>query len=209
MGGEQTRQRILEAAQRLFAEKGFDGTGVDAIARSAQVTKSLIYHHFGDKRGLLTSLFDKVLAELDEQNRPHSGKTIQDIERAEKHIGDEIAFMDQHRHIVTSLLMESLKEGGAGHLFKVAERIMIHHLPNPIPANEVGSERHQARMIFEFFTGFLPLVMFIALRHQWCRHYGSSEEEVLQQFEEAFTRTHLDMDPTGPQAGGARAHPLR
>jgi AcrR family transcriptional regulator len=50
------RQRILEAATALFAEQGFHGTSVDAIATALGVTKPFIYYHFKDKAEILTAI---------------------------------------------------------------------------------------------------------------------------------------------------------
>ncbi|GAA2183048.1 TetR family transcriptional regulator [Brooklawnia cerclae] len=52
-GGPDTRSAILDVAQRHFAEHGFDGASVRAIAREAGVDPALVRHYFGDK----TSLF--------------------------------------------------------------------------------------------------------------------------------------------------------
>ena len=49
---EATRQSILEAAQDLFVCHGPAGTSLSAIAKKADVTKSLIHHHFGSKEEL-------------------------------------------------------------------------------------------------------------------------------------------------------------
>ena len=47
-----TRASILEAAERLFVDKGFAAASMSDIARTAGVTKSLIHHHFGSKESL-------------------------------------------------------------------------------------------------------------------------------------------------------------
>ncbi len=47
-----TRQKILEAAEPIFLERGFAGSSLGAIARDAGVNTSLISHHFGSKKGL-------------------------------------------------------------------------------------------------------------------------------------------------------------
>lgn len=52
------RTALVEAARRLFAERGFDATSGRAIARAAGVDPSLIAHHFGDKEGLLVATLD-------------------------------------------------------------------------------------------------------------------------------------------------------
>ena len=53
-----TRQALLAAAARLFAEYGVDGASVDAIAREAGRTSGALYDHFGSKEGLLFALLE-------------------------------------------------------------------------------------------------------------------------------------------------------
>jgi AcrR family transcriptional regulator len=54
-GDSGTRDAILDAARDLFAERGFDGTSVRAIAAAAGVDPALIRHFFGDKDTLFTT----------------------------------------------------------------------------------------------------------------------------------------------------------
>lgn len=54
----ETRQRLLDAAAELFAERGIDGSSVDAIAERAERTSGAIYDHFGGKPGLLVALLE-------------------------------------------------------------------------------------------------------------------------------------------------------
>ena len=52
-GGAGTRERIAEAARRLFAERGFDRTSVRAVAAEAGVDPALVHHYFGTKQRLV------------------------------------------------------------------------------------------------------------------------------------------------------------
>lgn len=61
--GEATQARILQAAARSFAEKGMGGTSVSEIAAAAGVTKSLIHHHFGSKKGLWDAIKERHFSE--------------------------------------------------------------------------------------------------------------------------------------------------
>ena len=54
-GDSGTRDSILDAALALFAEHGYDGASVRAIAASAGVDPALVRHYFGDKAGLFTA----------------------------------------------------------------------------------------------------------------------------------------------------------
>jgi AcrR family transcriptional regulator len=53
-----TRQRLLDAPAELFAERGIEGSSVDAIAERAARTSGAVYDHFGGKDGLLFALLE-------------------------------------------------------------------------------------------------------------------------------------------------------
>ena len=59
MGKKSTRDKILDAAEILFAEKGFDGTSVRAITEKAGVNLAALNYHFGSKSGLIEALFKR------------------------------------------------------------------------------------------------------------------------------------------------------
>lgn len=59
---EASRTAILDAAQRLFLERGFAGTSMSEVAKASGVTKSLIHHHFGSKEALWESVKRKRFA---------------------------------------------------------------------------------------------------------------------------------------------------
>ena len=58
-----TRERILSAALKEFAARGFAGSRVDAIARRAAINKRMLYHYFGDKEGLFRAVLRRKIAE--------------------------------------------------------------------------------------------------------------------------------------------------
>src|SRR5580698_10362370 len=51
-GNVDTRGEIIEAAQRVFAAKGYDGTSMRAVAREAGVDPALVHHYFDGKASL-------------------------------------------------------------------------------------------------------------------------------------------------------------
>ncbi len=60
---ERTRGRIVEAAVREFAEKGFAGARVESIGRRAGVNKQLLYHYFGGKEDLFREVVERKIEE--------------------------------------------------------------------------------------------------------------------------------------------------
>ncbi|HEY5278633.1 MAG TPA: TetR/AcrR family transcriptional regulator [Pseudolabrys sp.] len=61
------RDRILEVAERLFAEYGMSGVGLRAISSEAKVNLASIAYHFGSKDGLLEALFSQRAAPIAEE----------------------------------------------------------------------------------------------------------------------------------------------
>ena len=58
---EQTRQRILEAAGRVFRRGGYSATGVDAVMADAGLTAGAFYRHFDSKEHLLGEVMSVAL----------------------------------------------------------------------------------------------------------------------------------------------------
>jgi len=81
---EATKEALLRAGTELFAQHGFDGVRVEAIARKAGVNKALISYHFGGKRKLylaiLGSTFKEVAASAEEL--VHSSQPAPDMLKA-------------------------------------------------------------------------------------------------------------------------------
>lgn len=61
---DRTRRRILDAAERLFRERGLDGVGLEAVAGAAGVSRQAVYDKFGSKGGLLRALTLEVEGRL-------------------------------------------------------------------------------------------------------------------------------------------------
>jgi AcrR family transcriptional regulator len=58
--GQATRDHLIETATRLFAERGFEGTSIDAILEDAGVSRGSLYHHFATKEALFEAVFMAV-----------------------------------------------------------------------------------------------------------------------------------------------------
>jgi len=62
-----TRDKILDAAELLFVERGFAATSMRAIASKAEVNLAAANYHFGSKRGLLSAVFHRRVAPITKQ----------------------------------------------------------------------------------------------------------------------------------------------
>ncbi len=57
---EQTKESLIEAAERLFIAEGYQRTTLDAVGAAARFTKGAVYRHFKDKRSLFEAVFERV-----------------------------------------------------------------------------------------------------------------------------------------------------
>ncbi len=64
MTAHERREQLSSIARELFAEKGFDGTSVEEIAARANVSKPVVYEHFGGKEGIYAVVVDREIQNL-------------------------------------------------------------------------------------------------------------------------------------------------
>lgn len=62
---EETRATLLATARMVFSEYGYAATSMDDLTAQAGLTRGALYHHFGDKKGLLTAVVEHIDAEMD------------------------------------------------------------------------------------------------------------------------------------------------
>ena len=147
-----SRERILWAAAREFADRGLAGARVDRIAEVAECNKQLIYRHFGDKDGLYRAVLIGVLE-----------RKIVPVELRDIPFGDVVAFhfrwFAQEDLLRRLLLWEALSFDGT----VVAEEIRSEHIRKDIKEfrethhlQEVPLEETPMMMIAAFAMAIFP-----------------------------------------------------
>jgi AcrR family transcriptional regulator len=61
---EETRAKLIRAARRAFAAKGYAAASMDDLTAEAGLTRGALYHNFGGKKGLLQAVIDQIDAEM-------------------------------------------------------------------------------------------------------------------------------------------------
>ena len=64
MTGAERRHQLIQVARSLFAERGYEGTSIEEIAQRANVSKPVVYEHFGGKEGLYAVVVDREMSAL-------------------------------------------------------------------------------------------------------------------------------------------------
>lgn len=77
---EETRATLLVTARKFFSEYGYAATSMDELTAQAKLTRGALYHHFGDKKGLLAAVVDQIDDEMDQRLQAISDNAVDDWE---------------------------------------------------------------------------------------------------------------------------------
>lgn len=109
-----TRQRLLDAAEEVFAEKGYHGTVVDDIIRVSDSSKGGFYFHFPNKQAIFLALVDKLVPQLAAAIDRAIAAETDPIAQLDAALGTVLETFGRHRKLSKILLIEAV---GLGHGF--------------------------------------------------------------------------------------------
>ena len=189
-----TREKILKAAEDCFSAGGFDGTGIEKVSEAAGVNKSLIYYHFKNKEGLLLALYEQVIGEIKILVNQSFKQSSSDMPNAMiPSLRGILGFLKKKRNLMKILMMEALKGGESNRVFlEMAEYVMKDEL------GQLTGEEHEKFqdnpsyfLIYEFFTGFMPIYSYAVFSDNWPEYFGIDNEKMEEYFMESFMKSHL------------------
>lgn len=157
-----TRERVLQAAGTLFADRGLDDVTVDDVAGLAGVSRATVFNHFDSKRGLVEALSAEVLGyyiALLEDQLDHRSRSFQDQVRAlVERIGRGI---EESRHLHRAIFREIAKtslgidEGGAAQSARRTATNRLEQLVTRWQAQRQVTNRFDARDLALLFDSVL------------------------------------------------------
>lgn len=158
--GQNSRDKLLDAATRLFHENGYQAVTVNDICEAAQLTKGAFYHHFDSKEALYQHLYtpqlDTYLASHFSIPEDADGKTLL-LALADA----TLSFSEEIGREMTSLSITVMLSRGTSHLFtegRVHTRLLHQALSQSQAGNQLkcdGSE-HELMLIYScLMVGFL------------------------------------------------------
>ncbi|WP_313071602.1 TetR/AcrR family transcriptional regulator [Atlantibacter hermannii] len=78
---EENRAKLIAAARKAFAEKGFAAASMDDITASVGLTRGALYHNFGDKKGLLAAVVAQIDGDMAQRAREMAASAGDEWER--------------------------------------------------------------------------------------------------------------------------------
>jgi TetR/AcrR family transcriptional regulator, fatty acid metabolism regulator protein len=108
-----TRDKILQAALEVFAEKGYHRALVDDIVRASRTSKGAVYHHFPNKEALFLALVDEFSARLAEAVAAAIAGAHGALGKVQAALTAGLETFARHRELARILLLESVSLGPA------------------------------------------------------------------------------------------------
>jgi AcrR family transcriptional regulator len=109
-----SRDRLLAAAAKEFAARGYDGASVDRIARAARLNKAMIYYHFTSKAGLYGAIVRDVFEQVHEAAAAVAASSVDPEDKIRQFVRTIAQVAADRPHFPPLWLREF--SGGARHL---------------------------------------------------------------------------------------------
>lgn len=78
---EENRAKLITAARKSFAERGFAAVSMDELTASVGLTRGALYHNFGDKKGLLAAVVAQIDGEMAQRAKAAAATAVDDWEK--------------------------------------------------------------------------------------------------------------------------------
>jgi AcrR family transcriptional regulator len=111
---EATRERLLEAAEQVFAEKGYHGAVVDDIIHESDTSKGGFYFHFPNKQAIFLALIDALVPKLAAAIERAIAAETDALAQLDAALSTVLELFSRHRRLSKILLVEAV---GLGHGF--------------------------------------------------------------------------------------------
>ncbi len=122
MSPNPTRQRILEAAIRVFAQKGYHDARMDDIVQEAGSSKGSVYFHFPSKEGLFLALIDEFARRLEDHLTAAIEEQQGGMARVEAALEAGLQVFAQYRQLAKIFLVQAV---GLGQSFEEKRRAIL------------------------------------------------------------------------------------
>jgi len=119
----ETRQRLLDAASLLFAERGFEATRPQDIARHADVAIGTFYLHFGDRREAFVAVAARAAEELMERARDRVDESAGFEERLRVFLECLLDYTEEKPGVVRAAFVDEGVIGGTSHGESLRDRL--------------------------------------------------------------------------------------
>jgi AcrR family transcriptional regulator len=204
MTGSERREQLLDVGREVFAERGFQAASIEEIAQRANITKPVVYEHFGGKEGLYAVVVDREVGRLmnritEALDAPHPRLVLEQAALGflsyieDESDGFRILVRDAPVTVTTGTLASLL-----GDIAYQVEYILV---------EEFSSRGYDARLAPLYSQALCGMIAFVG---QWWLEAGTpTKKEVAEQLVNLAWNGLSDLDPHPRLVGSARSDGTR
>lgn len=164
LSGAERRTRILDAAQAVFAQRGYHGSSLDDIAKASGTSKALIYEHFESKKALHETLIEQHATVLAERFRANAATGATGEERLRSGVDAFFGWVEERHEAWRALF----RDAADPELAPVIDRLQAQAtraIVALVPAGGPGVEERTIEMYAQLVSGACQ-----ALANWWGDH---------------------------------------
>ena len=186
-----TALRILDAAEKEFSEKGYDGSRVDEIARRANINKSQLYYYFGSKENIFSELMKRNIKEAEDiVIKSFDLSKVSNKESFLEFVDELYSFFKHKESILKIAMTEMVKSNSSDFtIFEMFEPLYrkIHSSTEKM-GFEVENTKSPAAY---FFLDIVPILAFAAYSSKFSAFYKIPQEELEKEFSSVYKKNQL------------------
>jgi AcrR family transcriptional regulator len=114
MSDIKTKEKILDAAEKLFVDNGFSATSLRAIIKEAGVNTASVHYHFGSKEGLIDAVFERRVADMNWEREEM-------LDSLERRYGDRALPLEE---VIRTFLLPVMRRHCAGGVEEAIPKLM-------------------------------------------------------------------------------------
>jgi AcrR family transcriptional regulator len=177
-GGISAKDKIMDAAENLFASKGYDAATIGEIGKLAGVNSALLYYYFANKEAILRQLMETAIQEVTRMVDERFSKIVEiDSEAFELFITDILDFLRRKKQILIIMMGEVLRAGREDHsIFELLSPVYDNVIAKLKELNvDVGDINYLRIKLFLICTS--PLLMSVVIGEEWAVYNKIDETE--------------------------------
>lgn len=188
-----SRQKILQAAEEVFSEKGYDGARVDEIARRSGVNKALLYYYFQNKESILDELRRRSMEDMIQSREQLLG----DLEQptfADLIMGFQMSrdFLENHRAALNVVLLEAFKQDSKMSLPQFLTPVLDNVMSLIDRFGKSQDDRSKTMLEILYFV-LIPNILFAVTGDQSASVVGLSADDAREAFTELLSKRAMEF----------------
>lgn len=177
-----TEQKIKEAAERIFMQKGLSGARMQEIADEAGINKAMLHYYYRSKDKLFQEVFFEVIAEFAPKMIGVLGGELPLKEKVEKYVEEYLNLLREKPYMPIFIFNEM-----KSHPQQLIERIGIHkagvmHTLKAQLEEEANAGRIRAISVREFMINLISLCVFPVIASPMFKAVFNMDDDQFQEF---------------------------